>query len=84
MLNPTSELNTFAAMMPISSPFCMPFRVMMGVATSSEILISLAILIVTILIVAKVSIKIYSSAILNYGNKINFKDMMKMYKNKND
>ena len=81
MMNPTSSLNTLAAILPISSPFCMPFRVMMGVATTSEILISLVILIVTILIVAKISIKIYSSAILNYGSRINFKDMFKLYKN---
>lgn len=84
MMNPTSELNAFASMCPISSPFCMPFRIMMGIASATDILISIAILLVTILVVAKVSIKIYSSAILNYGSKINFKDMMKMYKNKND
>ncbi len=84
MMNPTSSLNNFAAIFPISSPFCMPFRVMMGIATMPEILISLAVLLVTIAIVAQVSIKIYSSAILNYGSRINLKDMIKMYKNKND
>lgn len=84
MMNPTSNLNKMAAMVPISSPFCMPFRVMMDLTTTNEILISLGILLVTILIVAKVSIKIYSSAILNYGRKLNLKDMMKIYKNKND
>lgn len=84
MMNPASSLNKIAALIPISSPFCMPFRVMMGLATTSEILISLAILVITILLVAKISIKIYSSAILNYGSKINLKDMLKIYKNKND
>lgn len=84
MMNPTSSLNSIASIIPISSPFCMPFRVMMGVATTSEILISLAVLIIIIWIVAKVSIKIYSSAILNYGSRLNLKDMVKMYKNKND
>ena len=84
MMNPASELNKIAALVPISSPFCMPFRVMMKLATTSDILISIGILLVTILIVAKVSIKIYSSAILNYGRKLNFKDMLKIYKNKND
>lgn len=84
MMNPTSTLNDFAAIFPISSPFCMPFRVMMGIATLPEVLISLAVLFVTIAIVAQVSIKIYSSAILNYGSRINFKDMVKMYKSKND
>lgn len=82
MMNPTSELNSFVAMFPISSPFYMPFRVMMGIANVAEILISIGILLITIFIVAKVSIKIYSSAILNYGSKINFKDMIKMYKTK--
>lgn len=83
MMNPTSSLNSFAAIFPVSSPFCMPFRVMMGIAELPEILISLAVLIVTIAVVAQISIKIYSSAILNYGSKISLKDMMKMYKNKN-
>lgn len=83
MMNPTSQLNKVAAILPISSPFCMPFRVMMGVASTSEIIISIALLAITILIIAKISIKIYSQAILNYGNKISFKDAIKLYKNKN-
>ena len=83
MMNPTSELNKLAAILPISSPFCMPFRVMMGIATVGELALSIFILLVTIFIVAKVSIKIYSQAILNYGNKINLKDALKLYKNKN-
>ena len=83
MMNPTSELNKIAALLPISSPFCMPFRVMMGIASTSEVIISVAILLVSILVVAKISIKIYSQAILNYGSKISFKDAFKLYKNKN-
>ena len=84
MMNPASNLNKIAAIVPISSPFCMPFRVMMGLATNSEIAISLIVLVITILLIAKISIKIYSSAILNYGSKINIQDMFRMYKNKND
>lgn len=83
MMNPTSELNRIAALLPISSPFCMPFRVMMGIASLSEVIISVAILLASILIVAKISIKIYSQAILNYGSKISIKDAFKLYKNKN-
>lgn len=82
MMNPTSDLNLFAAMFPISSPFCMPFRIMMGLAGEAEVAISIAILIVTILLIAKVAIKIYSNAILNYGTKMSLKDMIKMYKDK--
>lgn len=84
MMNPTSDLNVLASILPISSPFCMPFRILMGVATGQEIAISLIVLLVTILLVAHIAIKIYSSAILNYGTKINFKDMIKMYKEKNN
>ena len=82
MMNPTSELNTFASLFPISSPFCMPFRIMMGLASGTDVAISIVILIVTILIIAKVAIKIYSNAILNYGTKISFKDIINMYKDK--
>lgn len=83
MMNPTSELNKLAAILPISSPFCMPLRVMMGIASQNEIAISLIILVITILIIAKISIKIYSQAILNYGSKISLKDALKLYKSKN-
>lgn len=82
MMNPTSELNVFASLFPISSPFCMPFRIMMGLATVTDVAISIAILIVTILIIAKVAIKIYSNAILNYGTKMSFKDIVNIYKDK--
>lgn len=84
MMNPTSDLNVLASMLPISSPFCMPFRIMMGLANTTDVLISIAILLITILIVAKVAIKIYSNAILNYGTKISFKDMVNIYKDKNN
>ena len=84
MMNPTSDLNVFASMFPISSPFCMPFRIMMGVASATDVIISIAILVVTILIVANVAIKIYSNAILNYGTKMSFSDMVKIYRDKNN
>ena len=83
MMNPTSSLNVFASMCPISSPFCMPFRIMMGLASVKDVIISISILIVTILIIAQISIKIYSNAILNYGTKMGIKDIIKMYKEKN-
>ena len=82
MMNPTSNLNEIAALVPISSPFCMPFRVMMGLSSTNEVILSIAILLVTIFIVAKISIKIYSSAILNYGERISLKKMFGMYKSK--
>ena len=84
MMNPTSSLNVFASMFPISSPFCMPFRIMMGVASTTDVILSLAILAVTILIVANIAIKIYSNAILNYGTKMSLGDMIRIYRDKNN
>lgn len=80
MMNSASELNVFASMFPISSPFCMPFRIMMGLAKPTDVIISIVILLITGIIIAKIAIKIYSNAILNYGTKMSFNDIVKMYK----
>ena len=80
MMNPASELNVFASMFPISSPFYMPFRIMMGLAKPTDVIISIVILLITGIIIAKIAIKIYSNAILNYGTKMSFNDIVKMYK----
>lgn len=82
MMNPTSSLNVFASLFPISSPFCMPFRIMMGLASTTDVIVSIAILLVTILVIAQIAIKIYSSAILNYGIKMSLKDIVNIYKEK--
>ncbi len=82
MMNPTSELNLIASILPISSPFCMPFRIMMGLANGTDIVASILILIVTIFVISHIAIKIYSNAILNYGTKISFRDIIKIYKDK--
>ena len=82
MMNPTSNLNKFASLFPFSSPFCMPFRIMMKLHTPSMVIISMLILIITIIIIGRVSIKIYSNAILNYGSKMSFKDIIKLYRQK--
>lgn len=82
LTDPTSSLNVFAALLPISSPFCMPLRIMMGLASGWEVALSIAILLVFCYIIAKIAIKIYSSAILNYGSRMTLKDMLRTYKEK--
>lgn len=83
MMNTASSINKFAAIFPISSPFCMPFRMLVGSAHTNEIITSIAILLICIVVIAKISIKIYSNAILNYGTKMSIKDVIKVYKTKN-
>ena len=53
---------------------------MMGLAKPTDVIISIIILLITGIIIAKIAIKIYSNAILNYGTKMSFNDIVKMYK----
>lgn len=82
LTDPTSGLNVFAALLPISSPFCMPLRVMMGLASGWEVVASIGILLVFCFVIAKIAIKIYSSAILNYGTRMTLRDIIKSYREK--
>ncbi len=82
LTDPTSNLNVFAALLPISSPFCMPLRIMMGLASGWEIALSIILLLAFCYIIAKIAIKIYSSAILNYGTRMTIADMLRTYKEK--
>lgn len=82
LIDPTSELNSFAALFPFSSPFCMPLRVMMGIASGWEVIGSIAILLITCSLIAHITIKIYSNAILNYGTKMSLRDIIRTYKEK--
>lgn len=82
MTDPTGDLNIFASLFPFSSPFCMPFRVMMGLASGWDLALSIIILVATILVVAHIAIKIYSNAIFNYGSKMSLGEILKAYKQK--
>lgn len=82
LTDPTGNLSLFAALLPISSPFCMPLRVMMGIASGWEVAFSIIILVAACAIIAHIAIKIYSNAILNYGTKMSLKDIIRTYKEK--
>ena len=78
MMNPSSSVNKLAGIVPISSPFCMPLRVMMGTATTGDVITSVLVLIATTALVAMLAIKVYSSTILNTGARLSLKDAIKM------
>lgn len=80
MMNPSSNLNKISGIIPISSPFSMPLRIMMGTATNSEIATSLLVLVVTTILLAVVAIRVYSSTILNTGARLSLKEAIKMAK----
>lgn len=77
ILSPTSSLSTFSALFPFSAPFSIPVRMVMGIATPLEVILGLLFLITAIALIARIAIKIYSSAILNYGSKISWRKLLK-------
>ena len=82
IMTPTGNINYIASMVPFSSPFSAPFRVMSGIATPRDMIMSILILIITNIIIAHIAIKVYSNAIINNGTKLSFKEVIKMYKTK--
>ena len=82
IMSPTSNLNSIASIVPFSSPFSAPFRVMLGVATPREMIMSVLILIMTNILIAHIAIKVYTNAIINNGTKLSLKEIIKMYKTK--
>ena len=79
---PDSAASKFASIFPFSSAFSMPGRILAGGATTGEISMSIAILIITAMALAMISIKAYSGAVLHYGKRLNLKDLFKLSKEK--
>lgn len=79
---PDSAGSKFASIFPFSAAFSMPGRILAGGATAAEIVTSIALLVVTAVILAFISIKVYSGAVLHYGKRLNLKDLFKLSKEK--
>ena len=73
-----SKLSQIASIFPLSSPFSMPSKVLAGFSNTSDIVASVVTIIFTTVILAFISIRLYSIAILHYGNRLKFKDLIKM------
>lgn len=82
MMNPESSLNRLASLLPVSSPFSMPFRFVNEGNVWGDFVLSIGILIASIIIIANIAIRIYSNAILHYGTKLSLKDLFDFYKQK--
>lgn len=81
MMSPGIVLKV-ASFIPFSSPFAMIARYGVETVPMIEVLISLAILFVSTIVIAKFSIKVYKLGSFNYGTKVNFfKSLFKAIKN---
>ncbi len=73
-----SLLQKVAIYIPFCSPFIVPFKILNGDVPTTDILISLGLLAIAIVIIAAISIKIYTRSVLHYGNRLKLKDMLKL------
>ena len=76
---PDSSLVFWGSMIPFTSPIVMLARIPFGVATW-ELVLSMALLVLTFVVCAWASAKIYKVGILMYGKKSTFKDLWKWLK----
>lgn len=67
---------------PFSAPFIMPFVLLNGEVAGWQILLSAGILVVTIVIVAAISIRIYNASVMHYGKRLRLTEAIKKRKSK--
>ncbi len=75
---PKSSIAIVSSIIPFSAPFSMPSRILATEVPVWQIAASIFSLLITIIFIAWISIKIYSSAILHYGKRLKLKDLVKM------
>lgn len=75
--NPNNMLLKVFSFIPFSSPFTMHARYAMAPVPMEEVLISLGILVLTSVLLSIISVKIYRSSSLNYGNRNKFRKRLK-------
>lgn len=72
----TSPLGIVASYVPFCSPLYLPFYILNGDYSFAQVLIALLILVVSIGLVAALSIRIYSASVLHYGKRLRLKDQL--------
>lgn len=63
-----------AMYIPFCSPFIMPFKLLNSDVSAASIVISIAALAAAIILVAAISVRIYSASVLHYGKRMKWKD----------
>ena len=79
----SSNLSYIVSLIPLSAPFSMPYRYVLGElgkAGIASVWISIAILIVSIIVVAFLAIKMYKLTVINNGSRVTIKDLFKLFR----
>lgn len=72
--DPDSTNAVVASLLPISSPLAMPVRMLLGSASTGEVLLSLAILIGSTAVLIPLAARVYAGAVLRTGAKMRIRD----------
>ncbi len=75
--DPTNSLATTLSYVPFFSPMLMPMRIALGVATTWQVLLALALSLALIPVLVWISARVYSGAVLHSGGRIKLKDALR-------
>lgn len=75
---PTEGIKRIVTYIPFTSPFVLPFRLLNERVPAGDIAVSIALLVIAIVLVAAVSVKLYSASVLHYGQRLKLKDIFKL------
>jgi len=75
--DPRGSTTVLMTMVPTWSPMLMPLRYILGGATPGEVAMSLGILLVTTVLIARAAAKIYRVGILMYGKRPGFGELLR-------
>jgi ABC-2 type transport system permease protein len=75
--DPRGTTATIMTLIPFWSPLLMPMRYVLGGATPLDVVISLAILAVSTVLVARAAAKIYRTGVLMYGKRPTFQELLR-------
>jgi len=75
-----SPVGTVLSIVPLSSPIVMPARIAIGVATTTEIIISLALLVAAVIATARLANMVYARALVRTGKRLRLIDVLRTTK----
>jgi len=80
-MSPDTMLTRVITYIPFTSPFSVPARFMSTSVSPGVLGLSLGILLISVMLVGWLSIRLYSAAVLHYGEPLKLKDLIRMSPN---
>lgn len=68
-------LDKIAMYLPFSAPFSVPFKLLNGGVTDTDLVISIALLVVATVLISLLSMRLYSASVLHYGKKPKLREL---------